>query len=168
MRSLLMLSALLVTSCASVKGITWDQPVFYAGPTVAPIEEVSSKNSTPAAAAGFAEKVGFFQYSMMNHEWDVFEIGALELGGLVPGGTGPAGMLQLGGSLSTLNGIIGFGLLFDCVDSAGNGACQGGHPGGPIYAGMFDVQAIVAYFSTTTTDSNGKMKLIEHMPRGGL
>ena len=126
--------------------LTCGAPVFYAGPTVAPIEEISGQHPQPASAVGFAEKLGFCDYEAFGKDWDLFEIGLLQLGGLLPGGS-PAGMLQLGGSVPVLNGIIGFGILADCVDSNGNGACQGGRPGGPIYAGMFDIQAIVAYLS---------------------
>jgi hypothetical protein len=150
-----------LSACASV---SWSEPVLYAGPTVSPYEEVS-KGSQPAVAAGIQATVGLGQFEFSEHQWDLLDPGLLALGGMVPGG-GPAGMLQIGGKVGTLNGLIGVGLLFDCVDSTGNGACQGGHPGGPIYAGLFDVQALVAYIAPAVASDEVKAK--PRLPRGGL
>jgi hypothetical protein len=148
---LTVVALLLFGGCATL------QPTFYAGPTVAPIEEVTGKNPQPAAAAGFTEKVGFGKYTdAAGLAFDYFEIGALELGGYVPGGS-PAGMLQLGGAVSSFNGLIGIGILFDCFDSSGNGACQQGRPGGPIFAAMIDIQAIVADFFTPSSATESAM-----------
>lgn len=151
----------MVMSLSSCAAISWQQPVFYAGPAVGPIEEVSSAHPSPALAAGWQESVGFGQYEMGSREWDLFEVGLLELGGVVPSGS-PVGQLQLGGKIGTLNGLIGFGVLFDCVDSASHGACQGGRPGGPIFAGILDVQALIAYFGSIQPNTT------QHLKRGGL
>ena len=150
----------LLGGCAE---LSWTTPVAYFGPTVSPYEEVS-KGSQPAVAAGAQATLGLGQFEMLEHSWDVLDPGVLVLGGMVPGG-GPAGMLQIGGKIGTLNGLIGAGLLFDCIDSSGNGACQGGHPGGPIYAGIFDIQALVAFFGTGNADL---LKDKPRLPRGGL
>jgi hypothetical protein len=158
----------LLALCSGCASVSWSTPVFYAGPTAAPIEEVSAKNPKPAVAAGWNETVGIGQYDWRDHEWDVFDVGLLELGGLALPGSNPSGMLQLGVKIGTLNGIIGGGILFDSVDSTSQGALQGG-PLTPIFAGIFDVQAIVAFFgSSDSSDSEDQLKAVPRLPRGGM
>ncbi len=150
---------------ASCAGVAWNQPVFYAGPTVAPIEEITLKNPQPAAAAGFQATVGLGQFEFASKEWDSLDLSALALGGVVVPASGPAGMLQAGVEVGTLNGIIGLGILFTPYTADNQGFLQGGGPG-LAFAGMLNVQAIVAYFGGTA-ETQGP-KLIPRLPRGGL
>jgi hypothetical protein len=156
------LPLLLLASCAA----TWGSPVFYAGPAVAPIEEVSSKNPHPAAAAGYQATIGLGQYVMASHEWDALDLSVLALGGVALPGSGPVGELQLGGEIGTLNGIIGLGILSTPYIAAGGGWAQGGAPG-TTFAGMLNVQALVQYL-TPAVATSGKDKAVMHLPRGGL
>lgn len=155
-----------LSACSALStNIQWDTPVFYAGPLAAPLEEVTGKGSAPAVAAGFQQTVGFGQFGFAGHEWDVVDVGAVEAGGAVVSGSSPAGMLQLGGKIGTMDGIIGVAVLADVEDANGNGLLQGGRVG-PIIGGVFDVQALITYFGGVGTESKLKGKL--GLPRGGL
>jgi hypothetical protein len=152
-------------ACATT---SWNTPVFYAGPAVAPIEEVSLKTSQAAAAGGFQASVGFGQFPFQGKEWDALDLSVLALGGVaLPGGAGPVGTLQLGGEIGTMNGIIGVGLLATPYTANGQGFLQGGGPGFAV-AGMLNVTAIAAYLSTGSAAAEGKDKLTPRLPRGGL
>ena len=152
----------LLGGCAE---LSWTTPVFFAGPSVAPIEEVSKKNPSPAIASGFQETIGLGQFEFEEHEWDAIDLSALELGGLILNGAGPAGALQLGGEIGTLNGIIGLGILATPYTANGGGFLQGGNPG-VTWAGVLNVSAIAAYFETEA--SKAKLKDKPRLPRGGL
>ena len=154
---LLILTAV-TQACAAV---SWNSPVFYAGPAVAPIEEVSSKHPSPAVAAGYQATIGLGQFDLANHEWDALDLSALALGGVVLPGSGPVGALQIGGEIGTMNGIIGLGILTTPYTADGQGWTQGGRPG-TTFAGMLNVQAIVSYFSPGT--AAGKEKLTPSSP----
>jgi hypothetical protein len=163
--AVLCLLSLCLGGCAAV---SWNQPVFYYGPTVVPFEEVSigSKNAQPATAGGIGATIGLGQYEMVGHEWDIIDTGPLALGGLVPGGNGPAGQLQLGWKVGTLNGLANAVVALDCIDSGSNGVCQGGNPHGVILGGSLDIQALVAYFGSASPSD--AMRVTPRMPRGGL
>jgi hypothetical protein len=173
MRRLQLLAALFVTSCAGTP-IVWDHPAFYYGPTVVPFEEITGKSTQPAAAAGLMQTIGIGQYPMLNQEWDVIDTGPVELGGYVPGGS-PAGMLQLGWKVGTLNGLANVVIAMDAVDNLGNGVLQNSHGGsGVILGGSLDIQALVTYFGDLGTQVASKMRAKLHdtngasLPRGGL
>lgn len=151
------------TSCASV---SWTTPALSAGPTVVPIEEVSGKHPSPAAATGFQETLELGQFEAMEHVWSALDISVFELGGAALSAAAPAGMFQLGGGIGTMNSIAGFALLTDVADANGNGWAQGGNPGGVIWGGYVNIAAIVAEFGAT--GSPEKLKAHPKPPRGGL
>ena len=153
--------ALNLTACAA---INWSTPVIFAGPTVAPIEEVSKAHPAPATAAGFQLTLGLGQFAFQGHEFDAIDVSALALGGVVLPGAGPVGVLQLGGEIGTLNGIIGLGILSTPYAVDGSGFAQGGNPG-TTFAGMFNVAALTAYLTTPKTTALG---FPERLPRGGM
>lgn len=159
---LLLVCALLphLTACAA---ISWSTPVVFAGPTVAPIEEVSSKHPAPASAAGFQLSVGLGQFDWQGHEWDLIDVGPVVLGGVVLPGSGPAGVLQLGGQIATLNGIIGLDVLSTPYTANGEGWAQGGAPG-TTFGASLNVQAVVAYLTHPT----GRTAVRQRLSRGGL
>jgi hypothetical protein len=157
--------ALHTSACASV---SFTQPVFYAGPTVAPIEEISKAHPVPAAAAGIQETIGIGQYAMLDHTWDMLDLSALELGGVALPGSNPVGQFQIGGEIGTLNGVIGLGILSTPYAADGSGFAQGGHPG-TTFAAMFNVQAIVADFAALAAKKEDlAVPAIPRLPRGGL
>ena len=157
------LLALLATQLSACAAISWTTPVLMAGPTIAPIEEVSKKNPTPATAAGFHLTLGLGQFAFQGHEFDAIDVSALALGGAILPGAGPVGALQIGGELGTLNGIVGLGILATPYAVDGSGFAQGGSPG-TTFAAMVNVAAITAYL----TSSSPLLGAEERLPRGGL
>lgn len=151
-----------LSACATV-------PVtFYTGPAIAPIEEISAKNPVPALAAGYQASLGIGSYTMMSHVWDVVEVGALVLGGVVLPGSSPVGALQVGGEVSTLNGLIGIGCLATPYTESGAGFLQGGAPG-TTWAALLNIQGLVAAFGGASVGGDGKDKVLApKLPRGGL
>lgn len=145
-------------------GVAWNSPVFTAGPTVSPIEEVTLKTSKTATTAGFSECVGLGQFEAVEHEWDSVDLCAVEVGGIV-NAAGTPGVLQLGPEIGTFNNILGVGLLFTPYTADGQGFFQGGGPGFAV-AGMFNIAAITAWFGSS--GSSEEMKLKPKLPRGGL
>lgn len=161
-KTLVLLSVLHgMTACA---GVSWNEPVLFGGPSVAPIEEISGKHPTPAIASGFQETVGLGQFDAWSHNWDAIDISALELGGVLLNGAAPAGVLQIGGEIGTLNGIIGLGILCTPYAVNGGGFLQGGNPG-VTWAGVFNVQALVSYLAPASRDT---LTYTPKLPRGGL
>jgi len=157
---LILLPLLHLTACAGL-------PVaFYTGPAIAPIEEISTKNPTPAVAGGYQASVGFGSFELAEHTWDYFEVGALVLGGIVLPGSSPVGALQVGGEVSALNGIVGIGALATPYAANGGGFIQGGAPG-TTWALLLNVQALTALFGGESTPP-GLPKLHPTLPRGGL
>jgi hypothetical protein len=156
-------AGLFLNACAT---LSWTTPVVYVGPTVVPIEEVSAKSPTPAVATGFQETVGLGQFEFQGHEWDAIDLGVVELGGLAMPNASPSGMLQLGGKIGTLNGIIGLVLAADVADATNTGLAQGGNTG-LIYGASIDVQALVTWLDQLAPVSNAAKTRIR-LPRGGL
>jgi hypothetical protein len=151
----------LLPGCA---GVAWGSPVFTAGPTVSPIEEITLKTSQTATTAGFSECVGLGQFDAFGKNWDSLDLCAVEVGGIV-NVAGTPGVLQLGPEIGTFNNIIGAGFLFTPYTADGQGFFQGGGPGFAV-AGMFNITAITAWLAPAA--ESDKMKLTPRLPRGGL
>ena len=149
-----------LSACAA---ITWSTPVVMFGP-VAGVEEISKAHPAPATAAGFQLSIGLGQFDFQGHEFDILDLGALALGGVILPGSNPVGALQLGGEVGTLNGIFGFGILATPYAVDGSGFAQGGNPG-TTFAAMVNVAAITAYL---TSSPKGELGGPERLPRGGL
>ena len=160
----LLVASLGAAAPAKASGITWGQPVFYAGPSLA-FTELNLKTggiSSVGAGVCFQATGGFGQYEMLNLEWDVFDVSGMGCGSTVAGGS-----LQVGGKLGTLNGLFGIAVL---KPFSSDGTSLTPVPG-VTAAAVIDVQGIIAFIGSITDKLTGRRLKLDgtaRAARGGL
>ena len=162
-----LLALCLVGGHARAQEVTWTAPTFSAGVDVA-LAEVSVKTGAVGVGSGLALTLEFGQATFLGRSWSLLDVSVDVLGGLVLPGGSPAGALQLGGCLGTLNSFVKGCLLSTPYASDGAGWGQGGAPGLTL-AAMANVTAIWgALFPSTTVAAPKGFYAEQELPRGGL
>lgn len=121
-----------VFGCATASSVTWGNPTFGTGPSVG-LFEVTPANTHPvqiAPGAGWQASLEEGHVTIAGAQYSLLDVSALALGSVVsPAGGGPAGQLQVGGLVSTLNESLGIAPLCTPYTASNGGFLQGGRPG---------------------------------------
>jgi hypothetical protein len=121
-----------IFGCAATSAVTWGSPTFGTGPSVG-LFEITPSNTHPvqiAPGAGWQASLEEGHVTINGAQYSLLDVSALALGSVVaPAGGGPAGQLQVGGLIGTLNESLGIAPLTTPYTASGGGWTQGGRPG---------------------------------------